>query len=396
MFIQPSTTTNDVDLPLPAGQSISIGSIGNEPTTVQLQTAYPGQAWIYTTLATLFNRAQTFGPYGQDRVIRIQNRNAQVEYDIGTAPQLRSFPALVLNSTTPVSIVEPAATFTTLTYDNNAGKVRLNSAGAHGLTAAVAVGASVYATWTGGTGVTGLYPVTALDTDTTGTAVTIDLAYVASTVTISIAAPGVVTWTNHGLSVNDTIRFTTTGALPTGLAINTTYYVKTVLSANTFTVSTSAGGAAVTTSGTQSGTQTALVWYGTAVVAVANTVLTLGSVVIPAWSIGLKGDMVVNAQFSMTNTANAKNIGMSYGGSAISAVAGTSNASVSIQKDVYNRSNGTLVTSPLTATGHGLNATATVVITEDTTLDQVFLITAQPAVANNVVTLEGYNVICSF
>jgi hypothetical protein len=396
MFIQPSLNFSNIDLPIPAGQAISIGSTGNEATTVQLQAAYPGQQWLYTTLATLNNSAQTFGPYGQDRTIRIQNRSAEVEYDIGAQPILRGFPALVLNSTTPVSIVEPAATFTTLTYDNNAGKVRLNSAGAHGLTAAVAVGASVYATWTGGTGVTGLYPVTALDTDTTGTAVTIDLAYVASTVTITIAAPGVVTWTAHGLSVNDTIRFTTTGALPTGLAINTTYYVKTVLSANTFTVSTSAGGAAVTTSGTQSGTQTALVWYGTAVVAVANTVLTLGSVVIPAWSMGLKGGMIVNAQFSMTNTANAKNIGMSYGGSAISAVAGTSNASVSIQKDVYNRSNGTLVTSALAATGHGLNGTATVVITEDTTLDQVFLITAQPAVANNVVTLEGYNVICSF
>jgi hypothetical protein len=396
MFIQPSLNFGNTDLPIPAGQAISIGSTGNEATTVQLQEAYPGQQWLYTTLATLTNSAQTFGPYGQDRTIRIQNRSAQVEYDIGAQPILRGFPALVLNSTTPVSIVQPAATFTTLTYDNNAGKVRLNSAGAHGLTAAVAVGASVYATWTGGTGVTGLYPVTALDTDTTGTAVTIDLAYVASTVTITIAAPGVVTWTAHGRSVNDTIRFTTTGALPTGLAINTTYYVKTVLSANTFTVSTSAGGAAVTTSGTQSGTQTALVWYGTAVVAVANTVLTLGSVVIPAWSMGLKGGMIVNAQFSMTNTANAKNIGISYGGSAISAVAGTSNASVSIQKDVYNRSNGTLVTSALAATGHGLNGTATVVITEDTTLDQVFLITAQPAVANNVVTLEGYNVICSF
>jgi hypothetical protein len=394
MFIQPSLNFGNTDLPIPTGHAISIGSTGNEATTVQLQEAYPGQQWLYTTLATLTNSAQTFGPYGQDRTIRIQNRSATVEYDIGTQPILRGFPALVLNSATPVSIVEPAATFTTLTYANNSGDVKLVSAGVHSLTNAVAVGASLYVTWTGGTATTGFYEV--LDADTDTEEVTIDLAYVASTVTITIAAPGVVTWTAHGRSVNDTIRFTTTGALPTGLAINTTYYVKTVLSVNTFTVSTSAGGAAVTTSGTQSGTQTALVWYGVPVVAVANTVLTLGSVVIPGWSMGLKGGMIVNAQFSMTNTANAKNISMSYGGSAISAVAGTSNASVSIQKDVYNRSNGTLVTSALAATGHGLNATATVVITEDATLDQVFLITAQPAVANNVVTLEGYNVICSF
>jgi len=396
MFIQPSPTSSEVDVVVPSGQLISIGSTGNEPTTVQIQAAVPRQHWLYSTLATLFNSAQTFGPYTQDRTIRIASRNSTVEYDVGAQPKLRGFPALVLGSLTPVSLVEPAATFVTLTYDDDSGNVRLNSAGAHGLTAAVAVGEDVYVTWSGGTGGTGFYEVTGLDADTTGTAVTVDLPYIDATVTISIAAPGVVTWTNHGLSVNDTIRFTTTGALPTGLAINTTYYVKTVLSANTFTVSTSAGGAAVTTSGTQSGTQTALVWYGTAVVAVANTVVTLGSVVVPAWSMGFKGGMTINAQFSMTNTANAKNIGMSYGGSAITAVAGTSNASVSIQKDVYNRSNGTLVTTALAATGHGVNSSATVIITEDSTLDQVYLITAQPAVANNVVTLEGYNVICSF
>lgn len=121
MFIQSSPTVSNVDLLIPTGEFISIGSTGNEPTTVQLQTAYPGQPWIYTTIGSLFNSAQTFGPYDQDRVIRISSRNAEIEYDIGTQPNLRSFPALVLNSTTPVSIVEPAATFTTLTYENNAG-----------------------------------------------------------------------------------------------------------------------------------------------------------------------------------------------------------------------------------------------------------------------------------
>lgn len=391
MFIQPSTTTNDVDLPLPAGESISIGNTGNEPTTVQLQTAYPGQAWIYTTIGSLLNSAQTFGPYGQDRVIRISNRSAQVEYSIGTQPQLRSFPALVLENKGPIGLVEPAGTFTTLTYNNNAGKVRLNSAGAHGLTAAVAVGENVYVTWTGGTGVTGLYPVTALDTDTTGTAVTIDQAYRSSTVTISIAAPGVVTWAAHGLSANDTIRFTTTGALPTGLAINTTYYVKTVLSANTFTVSTSAGGAAVTTSGTQSGTQTALVWYGTAVVAVANTAVTLVSVTVPGWSVGTGGEIEIDALFSTTNSANAKNLNMTFGGSAIFTLASANVASVSVQKNIVNRGGSQIVSNAVNATGHGTSTSAVVTLTVDTTVNQTFAITAQPATANELVQLEYYN-----
>ena len=79
-----------------------------------------------------------------------------------------------------------------------------------------------------------------------------------STVAISIATPGVVTWNAHGLGANDPVKFTTTGALPTGLTANTTYYVVGAsVTANTFQVSATAGGAAINTTGTQSGTHTA-------------------------------------------------------------------------------------------------------------------------------------------
>jgi len=77
------------------------------------------------------------------------------------------------------------------------------------------------------------------------------------TVTITIAAPGVITWTAHGLGVGSMVTFTTTGALPTGLTAGTAYFVVSVPDANTFTVSATAGGTAITTTGTQSGTQTA-------------------------------------------------------------------------------------------------------------------------------------------
>ena len=394
MFIQPSATTNDVDLPVPAGQSISIGNTGNEPTTVQLQTAYPGQAWIYTTIGSLFNSAQTFGPYGQDRVIRISNRNAQVEYSIGTQPKLRSFPALVLGNLEPVSLVQPAATFVTLTYDDDAGDVKLVSAGVHDLTNAVSQGSDLFITWTGGTAPTGFYEV--LDADTATDEVTIDLPYIDSTVTISIAAPGVVTWTGHGLSVNDTIRFTTTGALPTGLAINTTYYVKTVLSANTFTVSTSAGGAAVTTTGTQSGTQTALVWYGVPVVAVANTAVTLASVTVPGWSMGVGGGIEIDALYTLTNSATAKNIGMTYGGGVLMAVSAANNASACAQKLMCNRGSSQIVSNAANQVGHGLSTGANVFLTVDATQNQTFAFTAQPAAANNLVRLEAYKLYISF
>lgn len=80
-----------------------------------------------------------------------------------------------------------------------------------------------------------------------------------ATVTISIASPGVITWNGHGLSANDPVKFTTTGALPTGLVTATTYYVVGAsITTNTFQLSATAGGAAINTTGTQSGVHTAI------------------------------------------------------------------------------------------------------------------------------------------
>ena len=80
-----------------------------------------------------------------------------------------------------------------------------------------------------------------------------------NTCTISIASPAVVTFpnlANHGLTAGHTITFSTTGALPTGITAGTTYYViSTGLTGNTFQFSTTSGGSAVNTSGSQSGVQ---------------------------------------------------------------------------------------------------------------------------------------------
>lgn len=79
-----------------------------------------------------------------------------------------------------------------------------------------------------------------------------------ATVTMTIASPGVLTWTAHGHVGGEIIRFTTTGALPTGLVVDTNYYILVAgLTANTFNVSATAGGAAINTTGTQSGVHTA-------------------------------------------------------------------------------------------------------------------------------------------
>jgi len=72
--------------------------------------------------------------------------------------------------------------------------------------------------------------------------------------TVTIASPAVFTKVAYGLSIGDSLKFTTTGLLPTGLVMGTTYYIITAgFTVNTFRVSTTLGGTAVNTSGSQSG-----------------------------------------------------------------------------------------------------------------------------------------------
>jgi hypothetical protein len=74
-----------------------------------------------------------------------------------------------------------------------------------------------------------------------------------SEVALSIATPCVMT-TTITLADATPITFTTTGALPTGLLPGVTYYLK-YLTATTYNLAATAGGASINTSGSQSGAQ---------------------------------------------------------------------------------------------------------------------------------------------
>lgn len=78
-----------------------------------------------------------------------------------------------------------------------------------------------------------------------------------SAVTVSIASPGVVTWPAHGLPAGTRIMLQTTGALPTGLTAGTIYYLVSPAT-DSFGLAATAGGAAINTSGSQSGVHTAV------------------------------------------------------------------------------------------------------------------------------------------
>lgn len=91
-----------------------------------------------------------------------------------------------------------------------------------------------------------------------------------ATVTITIASPGVITYTAHGIISGGNagngggicpVVFTTTGALPTGITAGTIYYtIGSTIATNTFqiatTIANAIAGTAIVTTGSQSGTQT--------------------------------------------------------------------------------------------------------------------------------------------
>ena len=299
----------------------------------------------------------------------------------------------------PVSVVPVASTFSTVTsYDSNSGNVRLNGTGAHGLTTAVvitpAINTGVYVTWTGGNGVSGVFPVTVIDTDTSGTKLTINLPYVSSTVTATVNAAGIpsfINYTAHGRVAGDAIRFTTTTTLPAPLAAGTTYYVSKVVDANKFTISASSGGAPIELTDTGTGTHTCILWYGTAAVSAATTAITLASFTVEGGVLTLTGSMEANVLFSMTSAAVNKVIELEYAGNDLYNSGNlTTTVTANINKITWARGAGKIVTGPAAATGHGSSSTAYQEFTVAYSADQIFAIKATIATANNVVTLEGY------
>jgi len=71
----------------------------------------------------------------------------------------------------------------------------------------------------------------------------------------TIGSPCTITWAAHGLANDTPVMFTTTGTLPTGITAGTVYYVRN-RDTHTFELSLKKSGAAVNTSGSQSGTHT--------------------------------------------------------------------------------------------------------------------------------------------
>ena len=305
-----------------------------------------------------------------------------------------------IRSSAALLVTVPAATFVTPTVEDASGSVRLVSAGAHGLTAALAVGKSLYIAWSGGSGVSGFFSITAIDTDTTGVKITINLVN-SATVTFPNQAiantPTIVAWTSHGRSVGDKMQFTTTGALPTGIAASTDYFVRRVLSPNQFTISATAGGTEIITTAAGSGTHTATMQWGTPAVTVAGTQINLPTITVPAGVVSRLGRCELNMLVSCTNSANNKPLNILYNGS--TTVYGSGNntgvGSIQLNKILVPYTDGNIVTSAAAATGHGTSTNAVTAITASAySLGFTLTMNTTLATANEFLGYYYYEVLC--
>lgn len=222
-------------------------------------------------------------------------------------------PYELVGQETAIGIVGVAATFTTLTAADSVatpGKLQISSAGVHGLTTgATHAGKYIYVTWSGGTGISGLYPILTVDStliitlDTTstgfagmGTAVVSKVTVKIPLVTTVIAA-GTMTatselivnslWSHTSSANSKTISVdyggTTFGAYVTPTTVASTRYEKEIrnrtLATQISSALTSAGNGSVAgalVAGTVD-TATALDFVISGTLATANEVLQLES-----------------------------------------------------------------------------------------------------------------------
>lgn len=148
----------------------------------------------------------------------------------------------------------------TTVLGNSAGlTTRLNFTGTTDVYNEIPAEKSVYVDSTGKVSVPGRTDGTPAASGNIGELIESFVSAQTTTVTMTIAAPGVVAWPSHGLKTGATVLFTTTGALPSGITATTNYFAIVVDSGHIQLATTAANalaGTAITTSGSQSGTHT--------------------------------------------------------------------------------------------------------------------------------------------
>lgn len=132
-----------------------------------------------------------------------------------------------------------------------------------------------------------------------------------------------------------------------------------------------------------------------AVTAPADTAVnTLATYTLPAGTMGVNGEIEVEAIFTVNNNANTKTPRLHFGGSNIAGQALASSAASVERWVLKNRTTSSQIGRPAAAGTGGYGATTASVSTLaiDTTAAVTILITGQKATAGDTMTLEGYTI----
>lgn len=129
--------------------------------------------------------------------------------------------------------------------------------------------------------------------------------------------------------------------------------------------------------------------------AVANTTTlsTLLTVPVPGFIMGPRGVLELEMQLSFTNSANAKNVLVQFGGTTVYSSALTSNATLQGLFKIRNRNAyNSQMWHPGGSTPFGASTTALQTGSVDTTQSQNLTVTCQMASGSETVTLHAYSV----
>lgn len=121
---------------------------------------------------------------------------------------------------------------------------------------------------------------------------------------------------------------------------------------------------------------------------------TLATITVPAGALGANGRVVIEVDFTHTNSANAKTLRVKWGSSTSYSPAPTTTAGTSAQIIIANR-NVTNSQRVLTKQLNSANSTAygSGTPTQDTTASVDITITGQLALGTETITLESYQVL---
>lgn len=122
-----------------------------------------------------------------------------------------------------------------------------------------------------------------------------------------------------------------------------------------------------------------------------TTQVTMGSVQIPANTLGAQGSVRYKATLSYNNSAGAKTARVDFGGSTVLSVAPTTTVSISVDKTVHNRTTAKQIIQAA-ADVQAASATAVTTLAVDTTADVTVGITGQLATATDHLILEALRI----